>query len=323
MRKMLQVIVVAAAVAPWSGEALASEPECPRDFRGGVAPLTCRCPAEETRSGDVWGDGIYTADSKLCVAAVHAGAISAMGGVLTVIPEPGRELYSGTSRNGISTNDYGPYGASFRFEGIAIAEVQACPADLRNKDRVTALDCVCDATQTSRGDVWGSNPYTADSGLCRAAVHAGVIDRAGGKISLRVEGSRPGYRGSWRNGVTSLAYDGYDRSVIIEGATPTEFGELCPDRFTGFAGETEPLECLCTGEATQKGDAWGDRSYTSDSTICRAALHAGAAGPLGGKVIVRRAPPVEVYRARNETVSAPRIAPAWPSGSRLSRAPAR
>lgn len=268
--------------------AFALEPECPRDFRDGAAPLTCFCPSAAMQAGDVWGDGVYTADSALCVAARHAGAAPVDGGTVTVLPEPGRDLYSGTVRNGVTTFEYGTYGASFRFDGISLADHPSCPATLRNKGGVSTLNCLCSAAQTETGDVWGSNPYTSDSAVCRAARHAGVIAAEGGLVTARVSDGRPGYRGSWSNGVMSRAYDAYDASFVIEGAEPVAYGTLCPDRFTGFAAEPDPLDCLCTGEATQKGDAWGDLDYTSDSTICRAALHAGAVGPLGGQVIVTR-----------------------------------
>jgi hypothetical protein len=57
---------------------------------------------------------IYTLDSSICNAAVHAGKLaSESGGSVTIELRPGESSYKGTTRNGIKTNDYGQYGSSF------------------------------------------------------------------------------------------------------------------------------------------------------------------------------------------------------------------
>jgi outer membrane protein OmpA-like peptidoglycan-associated protein len=315
------VMVLFALVFPL-GPALAKE-SCPSDFRGQSASLTCTCSAEETRSGYVWGHLVYTSDSRLCAAARHAGAVGANGGVVTVIPEAGRDLYSGTTQNGVTTLDYGSYGGSFRFQGTELPEHSPCPSSLRNRDAVTDLTCSCDATAAATGDIWGSGVYTADSDICRAALHAGVITVSGGTVSLRAEAGRPGYRGSFRNGVTSRAYDSYHRSFRIEGAAEPEYGALCPERFTGFAAETETLTCLCTGEAIRQGNAWGDGTYTSDSAICRAALHAGTVSSLGGQIRVMLAPGQERYAGSNRNGVVTSEYGPWPFGFTVEAAAPR
>ena len=50
---------------------------CPNDFQGRNAALTCQCPPGSTAAGTVWGSGAYTTDSRICRAAMHAGAIGA------------------------------------------------------------------------------------------------------------------------------------------------------------------------------------------------------------------------------------------------------
>ena len=56
--------------------------------------------------GSVWGSDIYTDDSSLAAAAVHAGAIG-MGetGPVTVTILPGQQSYQGTPANGISSSN--------------------------------------------------------------------------------------------------------------------------------------------------------------------------------------------------------------------------
>ena len=72
-----------------------------------------KCPSGGTASS-VWGTDIYTLDSSICTAAVHAGKFTLEGGgSVTIELRPGEAAYKGSTRNGIKTNDYGPYGNSF------------------------------------------------------------------------------------------------------------------------------------------------------------------------------------------------------------------
>jgi hypothetical protein len=72
-----------------------------------------KCPSGGKES-TVWGTDIYTLDSSICNAAVHAGKLTReSGGSVTIALRPGKSAYKGSTRNGIKTNDYGPYGHSF------------------------------------------------------------------------------------------------------------------------------------------------------------------------------------------------------------------
>ena len=72
-----------------------------------------KCPPGGKESS-VWGTDIYTADSSICNAAVHAGKLTMeSGGSVTIELRPGESSYKGSTRNGIKTNDYGAYGRSF------------------------------------------------------------------------------------------------------------------------------------------------------------------------------------------------------------------
>ena len=71
----------------------------------------CECGADAPRRS-VWGSGPYTADSDICTAALHAGAIDMSGGPVSVISLGGLESYAGTDQNGVSTSNWGSYGAS-------------------------------------------------------------------------------------------------------------------------------------------------------------------------------------------------------------------
>jgi hypothetical protein len=70
------------------------------------------CPAG-CEKGPAWGTGVYTADSSICRAGIHAGAIPAQGGTVKVRLEPGRPAYRGSLQNGIKSSDYNEYPTSF------------------------------------------------------------------------------------------------------------------------------------------------------------------------------------------------------------------
>ncbi|MCU0497452.1 MAG: LCCL domain-containing protein [Anaerolineae bacterium] len=70
------------------------------------------CPAG-CGDGAVWGTDIYTSDSSICTAAIHAGAITTEGGLVLIRLEDGQESYEGSERNGVSTRNWGSWNASF------------------------------------------------------------------------------------------------------------------------------------------------------------------------------------------------------------------
>jgi hypothetical protein len=91
--------------------------------------MTTGVPFEEDKSGivklycppngsefAVWGVDIYTSDSSVCTAAVHAGLITFdAGGSVTVEFISGRKTYGGSERNGVTSLPYGEHDSSFVF----------------------------------------------------------------------------------------------------------------------------------------------------------------------------------------------------------------
>jgi hypothetical protein len=60
--------------------------------------------------GQVWGSGPYTRDSLLGAAAVHAGLLKpGVSKVLRVTVVPALDSYPGSTRNGVTTTDYGNF----------------------------------------------------------------------------------------------------------------------------------------------------------------------------------------------------------------------
>lgn len=69
--------------------------------------------------GSVWGTDVYTGDSELGVAAVHAGLVKGdetrIVKVSVVAPPP---QFAGSVRNGVMSHDFGRYGTAYRLVAI-------------------------------------------------------------------------------------------------------------------------------------------------------------------------------------------------------------
>ncbi len=174
----------------------------------GATSYSCTCPPGPA-SGAVWGTGPYTTDSNLCAAAQHAGAIGANGGDVTALAADGQSSYAGSTVNGITTRSWGAYPNSFVF--AAASTVEACGAYPVDQD---SYACQCDAGRP-QGSVWGSGPYTADSDICSAAIHAGAIGDKGGVVSVLRTAGLPGYSGSTYNGVVTRDWGSYGTSFAV------------------------------------------------------------------------------------------------------------
>ena len=71
------------------------------------------CVADGT-FGAIWGTDTYTHDSSVCTAGVHAGVITRQkGGTVTIVMRAGLGSYEGSTRNGVTTESWGPWNGSF------------------------------------------------------------------------------------------------------------------------------------------------------------------------------------------------------------------
>ena len=88
--------------------------------------VTCTCPARaRPERGAVWGTDTYTADSATCRAALHAGMVGRQGGTVTIEMLPGSERYPGTTRNGVSSSNFGSYERQLPLPGRGKGRSQA------------------------------------------------------------------------------------------------------------------------------------------------------------------------------------------------------
>jgi outer membrane protein OmpA-like peptidoglycan-associated protein len=62
--------------------------------------------------------------------------------------------------------------------------------------------------------------------------------------------------------------------------------DVCPTSYSGFKADSPTLTCGCSAESMKAGDAFGANPFYWQSSICRAALHAGVLDAKGGQVVV-------------------------------------
>jgi hypothetical protein len=69
--------------------------------------------------GALWGTDVYTADSALAAAAVHAGAVKVgETAVVRVTVMPPLAQYQGSVRNDVTSHDYGRFGTAYRVDRV-------------------------------------------------------------------------------------------------------------------------------------------------------------------------------------------------------------
>jgi hypothetical protein len=174
------------------------------------------CPAAG-RLDQVWGTRVYTDDSSVCTAAVHAGLITvAEGGIVTIEHLPGQASYTGSVANGVTSVSYGAWSGSFQLIGAdkgggAAAVLMgggswtADAATFRGKNGQKYL-YICPGGGRI-GTVWGTNVYTDDSSVCTAAVQVGLITALdGGRVTAEMAPGQSSYVSATANGVTSRSY---------------------------------------------------------------------------------------------------------------------
>ncbi len=185
--------------------------------------------------------------------------------------------------------------------------VPACPERLGD---LTSVVCSCTAEAAADGPVWGSDTYTDDSRVCRAARHAGVIGESGGAIWVFERAGQASYPALTRNGVASNSWPGWRRSIAVRPASEasqavaTPGSAICPHNVAGMAIGTA-VTCTCSIAQMTAGGLWGDRIYSGDSNLCAAARHAGMIDGNGGVIHARVTAGRESYPGthRNDVVS--------------------
>jgi hypothetical protein len=230
----------------------------------------------------VWGTTTYTDDSGLESAAVHAGLMRAgQTGIVKVRVLPGQDKYDATSANGVRSNEYSRADGSYRFTGVTVT-MPSRSSSLSSYRDLVGHSITLPVVGTTSGSVWGSDVYTDDSSVAAAAVHAGALSVGEfGFVKVTLMPGQSRYEGSMRNGVTSQTYEIFDGSFRVEPAPQPwvvqlpggeDASRLVP--MGTLRGKTD-LSFMVQVKGTTSGTVWGSGTYTDDSSISAAAVHAG------------------------------------------------
>lgn len=170
--------------------------------------------------GTIWGDGVYTSDSVLAVAAVHAGLLEpGESGVVSVEVIAGLPAYASAERNGVVSRSYGAWDVAYRFAGVTgvnSGTILPDPGDLSGYRGQQGTILTFEVTGDAAGSVWGNEVYTDDSQLSAAVVHAGVLQPGEtGLVQVEILPGQESYEGAEQNGVTSGTYGSWDGSFRV------------------------------------------------------------------------------------------------------------
>ncbi|XP_078689930.1 cysteine-rich secretory protein LCCL domain-containing 2-like isoform X3 [Branchiostoma floridae x Branchiostoma belcheri] len=182
-----------------------------------------RCPANCGYIGDeVIGTLWYDARTSICQAGVHYGAVTNSGGLVDVSSKDQIPFFTGSYRSGITS-----IGTLTPARAFMISRVGVMQADCRTTVdqycpyRGRPIHCPrfycppsCASYQYAR--VYGTGTYTDNSSICRAAIHAGVLqDYEAGYVDIWARKGRTSYHGSNQNGVISESY-GYETGSAFQ-----------------------------------------------------------------------------------------------------------
>lgn len=171
--------------------------------------------------GYVWGgeNNVYTDDSILATAAVHAGVLKAGETAMvrfTILA--GKDSYVGSEKNGVTTRPYQSFGGSVCIDGAA-PEINSV-YDMRGQDKPPFAVYVVGSLS---GTVYGTGSYTDDSSIGTAAVHAGLLkDGEAGFVMVTLEGGKESYEASTQNGVTTYSYGSWGGGFRLSAYAPPD-----------------------------------------------------------------------------------------------------
>lgn len=217
--------------------------------------------------GSVWGDGIYTDDSDISTAAVHAGIVKyGETKVVRVTVLPGQSSYGGSWRNGVRSEEYIEFEGSFKFTDVALplgeqSLTEGIGTTTRAEDiylveyqgkHGTVINLI--VTGDTEGDVWGTDIYTDDSDISAAAVHAGILKVGETKtVGITILPGQESYGGTLRNGIRSGDYGQWDGSFKFNEGPATALTN--PANPTSASNEQYSLDDVKNKYYVETGDS--------------------------------------------------------------------
>ena len=178
------------------------------------------------KDGRIWGgqNNIYTDDSNVATAAVHAGLVK-VGETkrVTVKVLADQGSYPSITRCGITSTKYGAWHGAYKLiEASQPTTAQSsAPANMTGYRGKNGQTFTFNVTGKKDGRIWGGqrNIYTDDSDLATAVVHAGII-KAGqtGEVRVTILADQGSYPSITRNGISSTSYGAWKGAYRIQRA---------------------------------------------------------------------------------------------------------
>jgi hypothetical protein len=247
--------------------------------------------------GVIWGDGVYTADSPLAVAAVHSGFVAAgQHALVTVTILPGRDQYPGSTRFGVTSQSWQSFPFSYIIDHAEAVAAQPLPGQTEQE----VPGAVMPVPTTPYTPIPGGNFGTTNGQSAPAVPGSGAP--SGPVWSVAPIAPNPG-TGS-----------GNDPYIQITPAPPA-----AEPGVQALAGPNSSIEVDIVGST--QGTVWGTDIYTNDSSVAAAAVHAGILHDgEAGRVRITMLPGQTSYpgSARNGVTS--ESWRTWPGSFRLEKA---
>ena len=175
--------------------------------------LTFICPAGTITNREIWGKDVYLVDSPMCTAAAHVGVFTpGVSGQVTIVMGPGAESFEGIGRNGVKSSSYGPGDSTYSFKSGEPGQIDWITTLERVPDDFNSpLTLVCPPKGHADTYIWGTDVYTSSSGICVAAVHAGVITLdTGGRVTVTLMPKQETFDARERYGISSQKWANWD-----------------------------------------------------------------------------------------------------------------
>ena len=172
-----------------------------------------------------------------------------------------------------------PRSTSSAMTAIGAAAPRSTPATRASSSRTRAR-------RTASRPVWGTGPYTTDSSVCTAAVHAGYINlKEGGRVVIQIRKGSDSYEGSTQHGITTEGYHDYrgsSRSPVRSAQARIAVSVVCTSNCVAVVALPAAVAALRLGRAAWRAALSSQSSGDMPTRRSAAASHAVSAGVISG-----------------------------------------
>lgn len=168
--------------------------------------------------GQCWGgeDKIFSDDSPLAVAAVHAGILKAKETKLVKVKVLGpKKNLPSIDKNGVKSEACESCDGSYQLSAPTLEDFADAPSTMSHYIGIEDFVFVFRVKAHKEGAIWGgkNNIYTSDSEIATAAIHAGVLKPGQtGLVRIKMLPGQQSYPEITRNGLTSHSFDSWEGS---------------------------------------------------------------------------------------------------------------